>query len=475
MEVTRRYWVVVAVLVALCAWAFVLERPVMLVGAGTIGAWLLTRQYRFISSTNDTIDSLSVDQDLDRTRLTAEETTVGRLTARTTHPVDVHVKVQTQPPIGSDGGSTSSSLAPGETRSQESFTLSWPIAGQFEFDEPVVTVTDSLDLFRVTTTRGTTPTVTVEPRAPRDIHVGEGGEQLAAGFGEHSTGKTGSGLTPAEVRRYVAGDSAHQIDWKATARLNEPHVREFEAETDLETALFVDHRATMATGRDGETKLDYARQLALALVENAMELGDPLGWYSIGDGGIAHRAEPNADESHYRTISQQLRALEPTSSTTDAQSAEPMDPAHARRTANHLTDDSPFSTKLQPFFAAGDQYVQRVADQPLFAGLRTAAVRLDGSVRTIIITDDEHPTELREAVKVARRGNGQVVVFLTPSVLYDLDTLGDLDDAYRRYTAFEEFRRELAALERVSAFEVGPSDRLSAVLSAGNQRRRVEQ
>ncbi|MFC7019236.1 MULTISPECIES: hypothetical protein [Haloarcula] len=68
-----------------------------------------------------------------------------------------------------------------------------------------------------------------------------------------------------------------------------------------------------------------------------------------------------------------------------------------------------------------------------------------------------------------------MVVFLTPSVLYDLDTLGDLDDAYRRYTAFEEFRRELAALERVSAFEVGPSDRLSAVLSAGNQRRRVQQ
>jgi len=33
------------------------------------------------------------------------------------------------------------------------------------------------------------------------------------------------------------------IDWKSTARLGEPYVRETEGETDRHTALLVDHRA----------------------------------------------------------------------------------------------------------------------------------------------------------------------------------------------------------------------------------------
>jgi len=51
----------------------------------------------------------------------------------------------------------------------------------------------------------------------------------------------------------------------------------------------------------------------------------------------------------------------------------------------------------------------------------------------------------------------------------------DLDDAYHRYTEFEAFRRELAAIPRVTAFEVGPSDRLANVLSAGRARRGATQ
>jgi hypothetical protein len=65
-----------------------------------------------------------------------------------------------------------------------------------------------------------------------------------------------------------------------------------------------------------------------------------------------------------------------------------------------------------------------------------------------------------------------VLVFLTPTVLFAPGELADLEHAYARYREFEIFRRDLARLERVSAFEVGPGDRLDTILSTGRQRRR---
>jgi len=85
-------------------------------------------------------------------------------------------------------------------------------------------------------------------------------------------------------------------------------------------------------------------------------------------------------------------------------------------------------------------------------------------VRTIIVTDDQYKTELREAVKVARRGDGEVLVFLTPDVLYGQQNLTNIEAAYNEYTTFESFRRDIASLSAVRAFEVGPRDQLLRIM-----------
>jgi hypothetical protein len=59
-------------------------------------------------------------------------------------------------------------------------------------------------------------------------------------------------------------------------------------------------------------------------------------------------------------------------------------------------------------------------------------------------------------------------------VLYEAGGLGDLEAAYRRYLDFEEFRRSLARLDRVQAYEVGPGDRLGALLASRRQRHTAE-
>ena len=322
-------------------------------------------------------------------------------------------------------------------------------------------------------------------RAPRNVHVGAGGEPVAAAYSEHDAGRLGSGLEPAQIRPYVAGDETRRIDWKATARLNEPHIREFEAETDRVTVLLLDHRATTGRGRNGQRALDYLREVAIAYLESARELDDPLGCYAVGDECVTVAEPPSADLETYTTIREALTDLTPTApdpsadggGTSRSGTLRPPEygrgartPASARGDATALADDeSPFATTLRPFLEAADPYVDRVEADPLFATPRSRLTRLRGSTWTIILTDDGNRAELRETVKIARRGDDHVVVFLAPRVLFDPDAMTDLDAAYDRYLDVEAFRRDLAALDRVEAFEVAPGDRIGALLA---QRRR---
>jgi uncharacterized protein (DUF58 family) len=263
----------------------------------------------------------------------------------------------------------------------------------------------------------------------------------------------------------VSGDSAKRIDWKATARLNELFVREFDPETDRTTMLVVDHRAAMAGGPRGQTKLDYARETALALVDHAQDLDDPIGCYTVGDEGITSIRPPAAGSQQFRTLRETLQRLEPTTALDTAETDGARSPARARRIATTLADDpSPFGTTLAPFFSESTAYVERLDADPLFNTTRHNLTRLTGSVFTIFITDDSRRAELREAIKLARRGDDAVLVLLTPNVLFEPRTTADLESAYDRYVEFEEFRRSLARLDRVQAYEVAPGDRLGRIL-----------
>lgn len=473
MQFTRRYWATVALVALLVAWAAVLERLLLLLGAAGITAWLLGYQYRFLRTVGDRVPALDVDIDLDRTRVSAEERTAGVLGIRTDRPTELAIRASVVTPVGAESTGATCHLQPGAREAESGFTIEWPAAGTFQFERATVTAADPLGLFTVATTLGPAPTVTVEPRAPSELHVGESGRQLLSGFGEHDTDATDTGFTPAEVRRYLPGDSVRQMDWKATARLAEPHVREFEGETDLETGIIVDHRHTMAAGADGERKLDFARQVALALLRTARHSGDPLACGAVGDEGLTTRFALGTGADHYRAVAARLRELEPTAAVAAPGGQTVVSPARAQVTADRLDGDSPFDQRLRPFFETTTRYVERIADQPLFGATRKWAARRAGTARTMLITDDEHRAELLEAVNVARTGSSHVAVYLTPTALYEPDGLNSLEAAYDRYTEFERFRRQLAGLDRVSAYEVGPADRLGEILDAGRDGRRV--
>jgi uncharacterized protein (DUF58 family) len=471
MEVTRRFWAAGALAVLLALGAVVLRRPALLAGTAAIAGWLLARQARFARTAGATADAMTVRQSPARDSVVAEESITVTLQAELETLAESRVTLEAGPPVGTvvEDGSTELRIPPGDQQANATFTLSCPVAGRHAFSPADVTLRDGDGLFRSQFETGEAPTLTVQPRTPGEIHVGQGGEGVTGAFGEHATGEQGPGLVPAQLREYVPGDPADSIDWKATARLQEPHVRQYDVEVDLETALVVDHRATTGEGRPGRTKLDFARSVALTYVAAAAGDSEAIGLYAVGDDGLTVREPPDSGQGQYarlRTRLQDLTATETKSTDRRATTT----PGEARRASRRLQDDSAFARRLRPFLADRDPYVTRVDEDPLYRTVRSELRSLGGDVVTVLVTDDSHPAETREAVKLARRGDDHVVVFLLPSVLFEPGGLGDLDDAYERYVEFEEYRRSLAALDRVTAFEVAPGDRIEALLAARGRR-----
>jgi len=176
-------------------------------------------------------------------------------------------------------------LGAGETEATVTVPLHADVAGEFTLPAPTVSLTDTFELYTEQLSRGPQPKLTVLPQTPT-VHIGKGGKPYGNAFGEHSTDQPGPGIATRDLRQYIVGEDAMNIDWKSTARLGEPYVRETEGETDRHTALLVDHRAHTGESATEETPLEYIREAALAMTASAVGHSDPLSLWTVGDDGL---------------------------------------------------------------------------------------------------------------------------------------------------------------------------------------------
>jgi hypothetical protein len=306
-------------------------------------------------------------------------------------------------------------------------------------------------------------TVTVESRGTGAIHVGTGGERIPGGIGAHRGQQAAPIGEFSSIRQYVPGDPASRIDWKATARLDEPYIREYDDEREMETRLIVDARSRLATGEPGRTKLDFIRDVALSVLQSAREVNDPVAITVVDDDGIRLSTKSAATTEQYETSHLGVRR--------DVRVRDETGPANAQAAYRDLTSrgevSTEFSRTLLPFFGRIGSYVARLSDDPLFGAVRHQVSEASLGRWAVLLTDDEERGSLTEATKLAVRDGSRVTVFATPTVLFEGAGVVDLESAYERMIAFEEFRRRLDRLPRVAAFEVAPDERLRAVLAQG--------
>jgi len=102
----------------------------------------------------------------------------------------------------------------------------------------------------------------------------------------------GAGVNFEEVREYREGDDIRYMDWKVTARTNEPHMKIFREERERSVVLCVDKGPHMGFGTRGTFKSVQAARAAALIGWAASRLNDRVGGLVFGD--------PKAGLQHFR-------------------------------------------------------------------------------------------------------------------------------------------------------------------------------
>jgi uncharacterized protein (DUF58 family) len=95
--------------------------------------------------------------------------------------------------------------------------------------------------------------------------------------GIHRSPLHGVSVEFASYREYAPGDDLKRLDWRAYARSNRFHIKEYEQESDLRATLILDASRSMQYGKGAMSKFDYAATLAASLAALLVRQRDAVG------------------------------------------------------------------------------------------------------------------------------------------------------------------------------------------------------
>jgi len=96
-------------------------------------------------------------------------------------------------------------------------------------------------------------------------------------FGEKRSVLRGRGMMYAESRAYQPGDDVRHMDWRITARYQQPHVKLFEEERERPVLLAIDLSPSLYFGTRIAFKSVLAAEVAGLLTWAAVDVGDRIG------------------------------------------------------------------------------------------------------------------------------------------------------------------------------------------------------
>ena len=94
--------------------------------------------------------------------------------------------------------------------------------------------------------------------------------------GAYRTVWHGTGLDFTDLRAYTPEDDVRHIDWNLTARLDEPHVRQYTEDREMTAWFVIDRSASMRFGRESG-KESVATELAIGLARLVAQGGNRVG------------------------------------------------------------------------------------------------------------------------------------------------------------------------------------------------------
>jgi uncharacterized protein (DUF58 family) len=111
------------------------------------------------------------------------------------------------------------------------------------------------------------------------------------------------------LRPYQRGDEVRHIDWRASARRDDPTVRQYQAESDQNVVFAIDIGRAMRGDSGGLTHVDHALNAALLAADVALRGGDKAGLMTFDDVPRAWLT-PTGGRSGGRKLTRAVYALE---------------------------------------------------------------------------------------------------------------------------------------------------------------------
>lgn len=134
--------------------------------------------------------------------------------------------------------------------------------------------------------------------------------------GEYHSAFKGKGMAFSEVRAYQPGDDVRAIDWKVTARYNQPFVKLFEEERELKIIILVDVSGSQEFGTTHQLKQDMITEIAGVLAFSAVQNNDHVGTLFFSD-KVEKFIPPKKGRSHVLRIIRDLIDFKPESRKTN--------------------------------------------------------------------------------------------------------------------------------------------------------------
>ena len=122
------------------------------------------------------------------------------------------------------------------------------------------------------------------------------------------------------LRPYQAGDEVRHIDWRASARRDDPTVRQFQAESNQNVVFALDIGRAMRGESGGITSVDHALGAALLAADVALRGGDKAGFLAFDDAPRAF-LPPTGGRAGARKLTRTVYALDAGLQATDYRAA----------------------------------------------------------------------------------------------------------------------------------------------------------